>query len=95
MMSDESQLNSSDITSQRVGDFEHRLLWNSDESTQVICPTELSYDQCGSCQLPDQGLESEPGFEARGWPAAWPSFLAHITQLLILYSISVCFHTPK
>lgn len=49
MMSDESQLNSSDITSQRVGDFEHRLLWNSDESTQVICPTELSY-QCGSCR---------------------------------------------
>ena len=44
MMSDESQLNSSDITSQRVGDFEHRLLWNSDESTQVICLTELSYD---------------------------------------------------
>ena len=49
MTSDESQLNSSDITSQRVGDFEHRLLWNSDESTQVICPTELSYDLCDSC----------------------------------------------
>ena len=55
MMSAESQLNSSDITSQRVGDFEHRLLWNSDESTQVIYPTELCYDLCDSCQLPTRG----------------------------------------
>ena len=36
LMSDDSQLNTSDITSQSVGHLEHRVLWNSYESTQVI-----------------------------------------------------------
>lgn len=54
MMSDDNQLCSSEITSQRVGHFEHRLLWNSDESTQVICPI-LLYRESNVWQLPARG----------------------------------------
>ena len=43
--SDDSQLNTSDITSQHVRHFEHQLLWSSDESTQVM------YQTCKPCYL--------------------------------------------
>ena len=53
LMSDDSQLNTSDITSQRMGHFEHRLLWNSDESAQVIILCVFIFTVSAGWQLPD------------------------------------------
>ena len=35
-VSEHSQFDASDITNRRIGHSEHQLLWNSDESAQVM-----------------------------------------------------------